>query len=191
MMNKTAGIDFSLTSPSVCVYTGNSFNYSDCSFYFLTDRKKNSKVYNSRLMGFPMEPYLSQEERYHNISSWVLNILSKHQVERVFIEDYAFAATGRVFHIAENGGVLKYRMWLANYSITPIAPTQIKKFATGRGNANKEDMQVAFVNETGYNPKLDLDLSDKQWNPSSDIIDSYYICKYGNNLIAAQNTSNI
>jgi hypothetical protein len=44
-------------------------------------------------------------------------------------------------------------------------------------------MQVAFITETGYNPKQELNLTDKQWNPSSDIIDSYYICKYGNNLL--------
>jgi hypothetical protein len=64
--------------------------------------------------------YVSQEERYHNISNWALSVLSNHHIEKVFIEDYAFAATGRVFHIAENCGVLKYRMWMANYEITPI-----------------------------------------------------------------------
>ena len=182
-MKKIAGIDFSLSSPSICVFTGNKFNYKECSFYFLTDRKKNARYYNSNLVGSPMVGYVSQEERYHNISNWALTVLSNHCIENVYIEDYAFAANGRVFHIAENCGVLKYKMWMANYVITPIAPTQIKKFATGRGNANKEDMQVAFINETGYNPKLELNLTDKQWNPSSDIIDSYYICKYGSNLL--------
>jgi Holliday junction resolvasome RuvABC endonuclease subunit len=182
-MKKIAGIDFSLSSPAVCVYTGNNFNYKDCTFYFLTDRKKNAKYYNRNLVGAPMDPYFCQEERYHHISSWVLKCLAIHHVDKVYIEDYAFAATGRVFHIAENCGVLKYRMWLSNYEVTPIAPTQIKKFATGKGNANKEDMQVAFIDETGYDPKLELNLTDKQWNPSSDIIDSYYICKYGNNLL--------
>ena len=183
-MKKIAGIDFSLSSPSICIYTGDNFNYKDCFFYFLTDRKKNAKYYNHKLIGSLMEPYLCQEERYHNISNWALKVLSIHHVDTVFIEDYAFAATGRVFHIAENCGVLKYRMFLSNYSVIPIAPTQIKKFATGKGNANKEDMQVAFIEETGYNPKLELNLTDKQWNPSSDIIDSYYICKYGNNSLA-------
>ena len=40
-------------------------------------------------------------------------------------------------------------------------------------------MQQAFVEETGVNLKERLQLTDKQWNPSSDIIDSYYICKFG------------
>ena len=32
------------------------------------------------------------------------------RVETVFLEDYAYAATGRVFHIAENAGILKYKL---------------------------------------------------------------------------------
>jgi len=55
----------------------------------------------------------------------------------------------------------------------------IKKFATGKGNAKKQDMEVAFINETNYHIKDVLGLTEKQFNPSSDIIDSYFICKYG------------
>jgi hypothetical protein len=27
--------------------------------------------------------------------------------------------------------------------------------------------------------KFELKMTEKQWNPSSDIIDAYWICKYG------------
>jgi hypothetical protein len=60
----------------------------------------------------------------------------------------------------------------------------IKKFATGKGNANKEALQEVFLKETGYNIKEKFNMTEKQWNPSSDIIDSYFICKYG---IATEN----
>jgi len=175
----TAGIDLSLTSPSICIFNGTEFNFHQCHFYFLTSINKLSKFYNERLIGTQFEEFNSQEERYHKISGWALKALAMHHVSKVYIEDYAFAATGRVFHIAENGGVLKYRLWLSQYETKSIAPTMIKKFATGKGNAKKEDMQVAFIKETNYDVKDVLGLSDKQWNPSSDIIDSYYICKYG------------
>jgi len=62
--------------------------------------------------------------------------------------------------------------------VITVAPTAIKKFATGKGNANKEKMQDAFINETGVNLKEQLNMTEKQWNPSSDIIDAYYVCKY-------------
>lgn len=178
-MKTVAGIDLSLTSPSICIFSGTEFKFERCHFYFLTSINKLSKFYNERLIGALMEDYSTQEERYHKISGWALKALAMHHATEVYIEDYAYAATGRVFHIAENGGVLKYRLWSSQYEVFTIAPTMIKKFATGKGNAKKEDMQVAFINETNYNVKDVLGLTNKQWNPSSDIIDSYYICKYG------------
>lgn len=178
-MISVAGIDLSLTSPSICIFSGIEFRFDQCHFYFLTGKNNHSKFYSERLIGSFVEDYNSQEERYHKISCWALKALAMHHVSQVYIENYAYAATGRVFHIAENGGVLKYRLWLNRYNVFSIAPTIIKKFACGKGNAKKEDMQVAFITETNYNVKDVLGLSNKQWNPSSDIIDSYYICKYG------------
>ena len=92
-------------------------------------------------------------------------------------------STGRVFNIAENAGLLKHYLWKSNISYNVVPPTVIKKFATGKGNANKEKLEQAFIEETGINIKEMLNMSDKQWNPSSDIIDSYYICKYGVNNV--------
>jgi Holliday junction resolvasome RuvABC endonuclease subunit len=108
-----------------------------------------------------------------------MNIITSNKVEHVYLEDYAFGATGRVFHIAENTGILKYNLWQNDIPIVTIPPTVIKKFATGKGNANKETLQEHFITETGIDIKTQLQLTLKQWNPSSDIIDSYYICKYG------------
>ena len=88
------------------------------------------------------------------------------------MEDYAYAATGRVFHIAENAGILKYK--LKNFKTQTIPPTVIKKFATGKGNASKEDMLDAWKKEDGT-----FELIQETGNPASDIIDSYFICKYG------------
>ena len=59
-----------------------------------------------------------------------------------------------------------------------IAPTAIKKFATGKGNANKELMYESFLKETSRNLQEELVVkSEKIGNPTSDIVDSYYICK--------------
>jgi hypothetical protein len=60
-----------------------------------------------------------------------------------------------------------------------VAPTHIKKFATGKGNAKKEMMYESFLTETQRNLQLELEIkSEKIGNPVSDIVDSYYICKY-------------
>ena len=58
-----------------------------------------------------------------------------------------------------------------------IAPTVIKKFATGKGNAKKDMMLSNFITSTGCDVRQVLDYAGD--NPISDIVDSYFICEYG------------
>ena len=68
------------------------------------------------------------------------------------IEDYSYGSTGRVFHIAENLGLLKYKLKMeCGWDYTLLPPSVIKKFATDKGNANKELMLEAFEKDTGVN----------------------------------------
>jgi Holliday junction resolvasome RuvABC endonuclease subunit len=174
----TIGIDLSLTSPSLCVYSEGEFSLPRCTFYYLTGIKK-SIVDSTQLQGELWPDYACDPQRYDIISTWVIDKIKHHNVKHAFIEGYAFNAVGRVFQIAENTGILKYKLWQHGIDCITVPPTVIKKYATGKGNANKEAIQTSFITETGFNLKDVLKLTDKQWNPSSDIIDSYYVCKYG------------
>jgi len=178
-MTICAGIDLSLTSPSICINLSEErFGYDACVFSYLTDNKK--RVINlDNISGSLFPDYNSQFERYENISIWAIQALQQHGITRVFIENYSYASAGRVFHIAENTGILKYLMWKNNIKIVTVPPTVVKMIATGKGNSKKEDMNNAFIKETGVNLKQITGQTEKQWNPSSDIVDSYYICKYG------------
>jgi hypothetical protein len=44
-------------------------------------------------------------------------------------------------------------------------------------------MEEAFIAETGINIRDRLSLSEKSSNPSSDIIDAYFITKFGWNTL--------
>ena len=98
----------------------------------------------------------------------------------VYLEDYAFAATGRVFNIAENTGILKHYLKKNKFNFETIPPSVIKNISTGKGNANKELMYETFLAETNVDlQSLLTPNSTKIVNPVSDIVDSYYICKAG------------
>jgi len=171
-----AGVDYSMTSPAICLSPLNDFKFENCTFSFLTTSKKYDTVVDN-ISGKYFE-YENEMKRYDTISSHFLDLLLDYNVRVCYIEEYSMGSKGRVFHIAENTGVFKYRMWNFGVDFVTVAPTTIKKFATGKGNANKEKMQESFIQETGKDLKAMLDMTDKQWNPSSDIIDAYYICKY-------------
>lgn len=172
------GIDYSLTCPCVCV--SNSKSFTDSYFYFLHDKLKyQGRTLN--ILGDLHDEYLSDQQRYENIASWVLDILSPLNKEETFvlIEDYAFAAKGRVFNLAENCGLLKYLLYKNGYKFSTIAPSVIKKYATGKGNANKEAMWLAFYKLT----EIDLigfygSVSRKLDSPVSDIVDAYYLTRW-------------
>jgi len=173
---RIVGIDYSMSSPCICIHEGKEFKLINCKFYFLTDMKKfNVDVDN--IQGDLHQDYTSTEQRFYNITKWALSKLKEDDI--IYIEGYSMGSTGMVFNIAENLGLLKHYMYKNKYTYNILPPTVIKKFATGKGNANKQMLQDCFEEQTNYYIKKKLMMSDKQWNPSSDIIDSYFICKYG------------
>jgi len=181
-MTWVAGIDYSLTSPAICIaeVRDNKIKFEDCRFHYIKQTKNQNSVDVFNAYDYP--EYSDEIERYVNLAEWVIERIRWYngRVECVYIEDYAFAATGRVFNIGENTGILKQKLRSSGFRFTTIPPTVIKKEATGKGNANKELMYETFLKET----KIDLQSrltpkSTKIVNPVSDIVDSYYICKTG------------
>lgn len=172
-----AGIDYSLNGPAICVFNGNNhFIFEKCEFYFLTDTKKYAKTFLGNIHGKIFDEYEEECERYDTISDWVMKRIMG--CDQIALEGYAYGAQGRVFHIAENTGILKYKCYQSSIPIEIVTPSHIKKLATGKGNADKKAMYQAFVKEVNL-PLHDIITPGKSdiGNPVSDIIDSYYICK--------------
>ena len=174
-----AGVDYSMTSPSICVYNGTTgnFNFNHCRFYFLTDRKKYADTFLKNIKGEEFAYYSGDYMRFDTISDWAMKYLRG--VDQICIEGYAFGAKGKVFHIAENTGVLKYKIFQAQTPLEVAPPSAVKKLATGKGNATKEDMHSAFFRETGTDLIFFMTPGRNDCiSPVSDIVDSYYVCKY-------------
>ena len=179
-MEKTsniAGIDYSTTSPSICVKVGDSWD-----IHFLTLKKKLADEYWHQpflFFGHSLPNIPITISRYKYISSWAMDVIKSYDVNAVILEDYAYAATGRVFNIGENTGILKYRLLHRDIPFYEVPPTVIKKYATGKGNAKKEMMLSNFITTTGVNIHDVMNYAGD--NPISDIVDSFFICEYAIN----------
>jgi len=187
MMKKLAGIDYSLTSPAICVWKGTDdnrqFNFNMCDVYYLetAQRLKRAKHEILNLHAETYPEWKTEEQRHDLLSDWAMSIIGGCQV---FIEGYAFATSGKSYvrSVAENSGLLKHKMYKAHQTFTSVPPSVIKKYATGKGNANKDLMYDAFSEESNTPSDLQKTLrpkSNKLTNPTTDIVDSYWICKYG------------
>ena len=174
------GIDYSLNSPAICI-ADRDFDFNNCSFHFLTSKKKHIGKFGNNITGYEHSEYTTPIQRFSQISDWVYNVLRDtwHTEQLVFIEGYSFGSKGQaVFQIAENCGILKYRLQEYKIQYDTIVPSVVKKFASGKGNADKELMYKSFTELTNIDLKKLFDM-DKLNNPVTDIIDSYYIAKYG------------
>ena len=185
---KIAGIDYSLTSPAICVYKeedGGYFDFDGCVFHYLFNSERQRQLATrSGLSNLKAEPYpewKTAEERHEKLTAWAYRIVQG--CDEVYLEGYAYMATGRNIHsITENTGLLKHKMWKNKVSFMSYPPTVIKKFATGKGNANKEVMYEAFVDELLTPTDLKERLTPKATkvkNPVSDLVDAYFIAKCG------------
>jgi len=181
-----AGIDYSMSCPCITVFSGEEFKLENCKIYYLTDNKKyQKKFYGGIIEGLPIPKYTSNEERFDFISAIFMYIINSNEVTSIGIENYAFAGKGLVFNIAENTGLLKHKIWkLYGNPVSVYAPAQVKKMATGKGNADKNSMYQAFLDETKLDLVKELAYTKSTIDsPIGDIVDSYFICKHHVNVI--------
>ena len=186
MNEHVAGIDYSLTSPAICVakIIDNEVKFENCKFHFLKQNKSHKSL-GKVFLAYDYPEYTDDIDRYSKLASWTIECIRWYdgRVNKVYLEGYAFAATGRVFNIAENMGILKKQLREDGFKYTTIPPTVIKKHVTGKGNANKDLMYETFLSETQVDLRSHLSpKSTKISNPVSDIVDAYYICRTGFHL---------
>jgi len=200
----SCGIDYSISSPAVCVHTGigKEFTPSTCKFLAIPSFKKRT----------PFEPVYGNAQYYmvENMGAKVFGIermtylaetcesfITLHGAESYCIEGYSFSGNGQVFQLGENAGILKSQLFKNSIaqSGTP-SPGEVKKFAfdnaKGKGAAKKHQMVDRFHAEVGINlydlfelPFCPIKHSmDKIPSPIDDIADAYFICKMHHKILS-------
>lgn len=186
-MSEKIGIDYSLSCPCICFISDEKIE-----FRFLSDTKKYDGVWKTKfgtksviIKGYEHKDWKHPLGRYNNIAQGILgktddDITRLTKAKSLNIEDYSMGSKGKVFHIAENVAVLKNYIWLLDIKYVTTPPTVLKKFATGKGNSDKEAMYASWLAETNIDLKDLMDCtSAKVPSPISDIVDSYYLAKMG------------
>lgn len=180
-----AGIDYSYTSPAICVYDTNyEFKFDNLKFfsYFADDRKKKlngifGRVGNILIDNHP--EYSTQEQRFRNICTWASTILCTYQVNEACIEGYSLGATsGLVFNIAENTSLLKQYMDTHSIPFQTPTPSQVKKNFTGKGNSKKDAMVAEFYKRFPDGKLHELIGIKEMAKPIDDIVDSCAVLLY-------------
>lgn len=121
-MRNFVGVDISLTGTGVCR---------------LTDQGDEHKV--TCIKTPAHKSFTEWFGRIKTITDEVLEYVDSGSI--VFVEGYAFGATGQVFNIAELSGYIKYQLYTGDCTaVIQVPPTSLKKYITGKGNAKKDLM---------------------------------------------------
>lgn len=180
-MSVIAGIDYSMTSPSICIYdTNTEFKFENIKLYNFNTVKKRVGVYGEHNnITISLQPeYETQEERFNNIRNWAYGILCLYGVGEVVLEGYAMGSSkGLVFQIAENTSLLKQAMRELKIKFETPAPTSIKKNFTGSGKADKPMMIDQFHKEFPEIKFHELIGVKEYGKPIDDIVDAYAMMK--------------
>jgi Holliday junction resolvasome RuvABC endonuclease subunit len=186
------GIDYSLNSPAVCALYTHRPEIKDCLFSAIANAKKHTNNKNPRLQ-ISEQRDLRGMDRYianANLVSDIVDVCVAQTgtVPYVFIEGYSFGSSGQaIFDIAENCGILKYKLkrdW--NIDIIPLSPSLVKKVATGKGNARKDQMYDAWLTSGGHDLMTFFDTKNPDSNPLSDIVDAYFVAVAGMRSLLAE-----
>jgi Holliday junction resolvasome RuvABC endonuclease subunit len=121
-MNDALGLDLSLTS------TGTAINGATGRVHF-------------KERGY---------ERLALIRDAILGIVLVHQPAIVVAEGYSFGSPQQAHYIGELGGVVRLALWEHGIPFAVVPPTCLKKFATGKGNAKKDEVLAAAIRTFGF-----------------------------------------
>lgn len=172
------GIDYSVTCPAVCSYTESATEW-------WVNYKLHGKPYrNIPSVHWSPSTVSGDLPRFLELTQWVLDIVTTAAPICIVLEDYAFGASGRLTQLSENMGILKSRLYeqFLHIPLHVIAPTTMKKFATGKGNATKDDVCAFFVQQeprAAEWAKVCHPKAKKITSPMADIADSYFLALYG------------
>lgn len=176
---KHIGIDFSITSPAICVL-GEDETFESSELYFLTSVKKLIGNFGN-MHGYFHKEWTDDIQRYEQIAKWVLLCVKPNISDRIYLEGYSVGSTkGKIYQTHENTAILKFYLFKNHLNYVTIPPTEIKKKFNGKGNANKEQMYDTFL-QSSHDIRETLGLSKKAKikNPVSDLVDAYAISLIG------------
>lgn len=209
------GIDYSLISPAICVYKDGEYSFIS----FFDDYGKDWKgskaktfQYHQRLSEIiELNPYTREIEKKnyreeqrtkmaaakmiaHKISDRLVKLVGEEEVI-IGLEGFSYGSiSSSTLDLALFNSFLRIKL-LEDFGedcLVIISPTEGKKNLSGKGNAKKEDMIQAFIENRTNDPDIEKcpfwkfckenELDYKNIKPIDDLVDSWAILISINNV---------
>jgi crossover junction endodeoxyribonuclease RuvC len=104
-------------------------------------------------------------QRVDSFLGWANDIMEIYRPRAVFIEGYGYANKYSLATLVEVGTAIRLALHAHGCEYVEIAPSALKKFATGKGNSKKEQIMLAVFKKWGFDPE------------TNNIADAYVLAK--------------
>jgi Holliday junction resolvasome RuvABC endonuclease subunit len=101
-------------------------------------------------------------DRLRRIRSEVFDAVAVHAVDLVAVEGYSYNSRNGGEKLGELGGVIRLALYDYGIDYVDVPPASLKKYATGKGNASKNEVLAAAVRRLGYDGADDNE-ADALW----------------------------
>lgn len=177
---RVLGIDYSLNCPALCLVDTESPGILR---WYVNYRKPGNAYPPIPEVEWVHSQVSGDIARFIELAEWVCSVVDCVKPDAIAMEDYAFGASGNITKLAENAGLCKVELYkrFPKIPFVLVGPTQMKKYATTKGNAKKELIWECFAKKfPQYDawPKLCHPKAVSLGSPCADIADSYYIAEY-------------
>lgn len=197
------GVDYSITSPCVCVIDVNARTHIYClSEHVQSDVESRDEDISLFIEAntFKKDGRGTDLERFSFAAGKIVSFIQDvGGWDFAAIEDYSMGSKGKVFNIAEATGIFKMKaLETLGLHFTPLAPAHIKKFFHGKGNADKKMMWEAckrdhpdfaaflstglFHTKSSRKKMIDELLLPGE-SPLADVVDAFVIACYAKKIL--------
>ena len=73
-----------------------------------------------------------------------------YETDIVVLEGYSYASQNKAHQVGELGGVIRLSLYTARVPYVEVPPAVLKKFTTGKGNADKDAVFAAAIRRFGF-----------------------------------------
>lgn len=118
-------------------------------------------------------------ERMYKLWQYIEGVLNT-ETDSIIIEGFSFGSKGQGSDFQYGiGWLVRTMLFTKGVSYLDVAPTQVKKFATGKGNSAKPQMILPIYKKWGYE------------NTSDNVIDAYILARIGYSIDHQEELKNL
>lgn len=122
-------------------YLGLDLSFSATGFFLIDE--KGEQVIEKEIASEPSQ-FINDIQRSDWIAKQIIDIIKDYDIKNIMIEDYFNGGSNSQvgLRLAVLGSIVRLRLLEKGYSFMTITNAQNKKFISGNGHANKDQMQM-------------------------------------------------